>query len=178
MPMMRITHQKGAFTKDQKDRLAEELTHVMLLGEIGEDTPHGRAVANIVFMEIDPSSDWYVGGKIEPNPPKGGRYMIDVVFPIGAADQKAKTALHAAVEDVLSRVLDVDGAFPNRAGDWVMIHEITSGNWGFSGRTMGSKEIAGVVQSPAHRVQFTEALLAAQKRTREAHGYPPGSAPD
>lgn len=176
MPMMRITHQKGAFTRQQKDRLAEELTHVMLLGEIGEDTPHGRAVANIVF--VDPTVDWYVGGKIEPHPPKGGRCMIDVVFPVGAADQTAKSELHTAIERVLCGVLDVDGTFPNRAGDWVMIHEITSGNWGFSGKTMGSKEIAGVVQSPAHRVKFTEALLAAQKRVREAHDFPPGSAPD
>lgn len=178
MPLMRITHQRHAFTAEQKVQLAEKLTHAMLIGEIGEDTPAGRRVANIIFTEVDERSDWYVGGVIEPQPPKGGRYMIDVTFPLGAADQAAKTELHRAVEAVLAEVLGVDPTFPNRAGDWVMINEIASGNWGFSGRTMASPEIAGVVKTPAARVRFNEAVMAAQKRVREAHGFPPGAGKD
>jgi len=178
MPLMRITHQRHAFTKEQKALLAEKLTHAMLIGEIGEDTPAGRAVANIIFTEVDENSDWYVGGQIEPNPPKGGRYMIDVTFPVGAADQAAKTELHRAVESVLAEVLGVDATFPSRAGDWVMLHEITSGNWGFSGKTMGSPDIASVVKTPESRLKFNRGVMAAQKRAREAHGFPPGSGLD
>lgn len=178
MPLMRITHQRHAFSAAQKAELAEKLTHAMLMGEIGEDTPAGRAVANIIFTEVDQASDWYVGGKIEPAPPKGGRFMIDIVFPVGAADQAAKTELHRAVESVLSEVLGVEAEFPKRAGDWVMLHEITSGNWGFSGRTMGSPEIAGVVNTPAERLAFNKGVMAAQRRLREAHGFPAGAGND
>ena len=41
MPLMRVTHQRGAITEAQKARLAEELTAALLIGEVGADTPAG-----------------------------------------------------------------------------------------------------------------------------------------
>lgn len=177
MPLVRITCQKGALTQAEKDRIAEGFTHAVLVGETGEDTEIGRPFANIIFHEIDPDSDWYVGGKLEAARPQGGRLMIDTIFPLGSSSQSAKTAYHQAIQDVLNDVLKVDGTFPNRAGDWVMIHEITSGNWGFSGRTMGSAEIASVVRTKPERVAFTEAVLSGWRKMRELCGFPPDSAP-
>ena len=175
---MRISYQRGAITAEQKARLADELTHVMLIGEIGEDTPHGRPVANIIFTAVDPDTDWFIGGKIETSQPKGGRFMIDVIYPVGAAPQAAKTELHRSVNEIIARVLGVDGTFPNRAGDWVMIHEIRDGNWGASGVTVGTPEIAAFLQSKGQRAPFTKAVLDAEKRTRQAHAFPVGAGRD
>lgn len=178
MPLVRVTHTKGAFTQAQKDRLAEGFTHAVLIGEIGADTEHGRPVANIIFQEVDATTDWYVAGAIEPTPPKGGRYMIDTVFPLGSSPQTAKTEFHKAIQNVLDEVLGVDGSFPNRTGDWVMIHEIQHGNWGFSGQTMGSAEIGAVVKAAPERLGFTEAVLAGYRKLREFAGMPAGTGPE
>jgi len=178
MPLVRVTHQKGAFTKEQKDRLAEGFTHAVLIGEIGADTEHGRPVANIIFQEVDSTIDWYVAGVIEDAPPKGGRFMIDTIFPLGSSPQAAKTEFHRAIQAVLDEVLGVDGTFPNRTGDWVMIHEIQHGNWGFSGQTMGSVEIGSVVKAAPERLAFTNAVLAGYRKLRELAGMPAGTGPE
>ena len=87
MPLLRITHQRGAFTAAQKAQLAEQLTAAILVAEVGADTPAGRAVAYVLFDEVDPKSEWFVGGKPDLDPPKGGRFLFDVVYPFGAASQ-------------------------------------------------------------------------------------------
>jgi phenylpyruvate tautomerase PptA (4-oxalocrotonate tautomerase family) len=175
MPLLRVTHQAGAFTDTQKAQLAEKLTHAILVAEIGNDNPTARSLAYVIFQEIDPKTSWFVGGKIQEAAPQGGYFILDVVYPFGAATQAAKTQLHKDLNDIIARVLNVDGTFPNRAGDWVLIHEITEGNWGVSGQTMSIKDIHSATQGSPERIDYFLPLLAAQKRMHEAHGYPVGA---
>lgn len=172
MPLLRITHQRGAFTDAQKARLAEQLTAAILVAEVGADTPAGRAVAYVLFNEVDPKTAWFVGGKPDLDPPKGGRLLFDVVYPYGAASQVDKTALHARINAIVAETLDVDGTFPQRGGDWVLIHEVPDGNWGASGQTIGIREINQVAGGAPGRADYFEPLLAAQRRMHAAHGYP------
>jgi phenylpyruvate tautomerase PptA (4-oxalocrotonate tautomerase family) len=175
MPLLRITHQRGALSAAQKDQLAEQLTAAILVAEVGTDTPAGRAVAYVLFDEVDPQTAWYVGGKPDLAAPKGGRFLFDVVYPFGAASQVDKTALHARINAIVAETLDVDGTFPRRAGDWVLIHEIADGNWGASGQTIGIREINQVAGGTPERADYFEPLLAAQRRMYAAHGYPEGA---
>ena len=46
MPLLRITYQRGALNQAQKAKLAAEVTPVLLIGEVGSDTPQGRAATN------------------------------------------------------------------------------------------------------------------------------------
>ena len=39
MPLLRVTYQKGTLTHEQKLQLAEELTPVLVAGEVGVDNP-------------------------------------------------------------------------------------------------------------------------------------------
>ena len=172
MPLLRITHQRGAFSHAQKAQLAEDLTAAILIAEVGADTPAGRAVAYVLFDEVDPKTSWFVGGKPDLAPPPGGRFLFDVVYPVGASPQADKTALHAEINRIIAKTLDVDGSFPNRASDWVLIHEVPDGNWGASGVTIGIREINGVAGGSAERAEYFEPLLAAQKRVHDAHGFP------
>jgi phenylpyruvate tautomerase PptA (4-oxalocrotonate tautomerase family) len=175
MPLLRVTHQANAFTTEQKAQLAEELTHAILVAEIGNDNPTARSLAYVIFHEIDPKTSWFVGGKLQDTAPQGGYFIFDVVYPVGAADQAAKTQLHKDINDIVARVLNVDGTFPNRVGDWVLIHEITEGNWGVSGQTMGIKDIHAATQGSPERIDYFTPLLVAEQRMREAHGYPVGA---
>lgn len=174
MPYIRVTHQTGAITAQQRADLAEDLTHALLIAEAGADTPDGRSLAYVFFEEISPSSHWFVGGKPDANAPAGGRFLIDVVLPEGAAPQDARIALHAAINDSIARIIGVDGTFPNRASDWVVIREIANGSWGAGGKTLRVQDIAGIVRWVPERTPHFEGLLAAQKRLREAHGFPAG----
>ena len=69
MPLLRVTHQVGAFTDTQKAQLAEEFTHAILVAEIGNDNPTARSLAFVIFQEIDPKTSWFVGGKIQETAP-------------------------------------------------------------------------------------------------------------
>jgi len=172
MPLLRVTYQRGAITPSQKDQLAERLTAAMLVGEVGADTPAGRAVAYVLFDEVDPASAWYVGGKPDAAPPIGGRLLFDVVYPEGAAPQASKSQLQAAINDAVAETLGVDGTFPNRASDWVIIHDVTDGSWGAGGQTIGIREINHLAGGLPERAEYFEPFLAAGKRVREAHGFP------
>lgn len=175
MPLLRVTHQANSFTDTQKAQLAEEFTRAILIAEIGNDNPTARSLAHVIFQEINPQTSWFVAGKIQETAPTGGYFIFDVVYPFGAADQAAKTQLHADINDIVARVLNVDGTFPNRGGDWVLIHEITEGNWGVSGRTVGINDIHAVTQGSPERIDYFQPLLAAQKRWLEAFDYPVGA---
>lgn len=172
MPLLRVTHQRGALTDVQKDALAERLTAAMLVGEVGADTPAGRAVAYVLFNEVDASRAWYVGGKPDRDPPPGGRLLFDVIFSEGAASQADKSMLHAAINKAVADILGVDATFPNRASDWVIVHEPADGAWGAGGQTIGIREINHLAGGDPARADYFEPLLAAQKRMREAHGFP------
>ena len=93
MPLLRVTHQAGAFTDAQKAQLAEEFTHAILIGEQGVDNDTARSVAYVIFDEIDAKTSWFNAGKIEASPPSGGRFIFDVTYPYGAANQAAKIAV-------------------------------------------------------------------------------------
>jgi phenylpyruvate tautomerase PptA (4-oxalocrotonate tautomerase family) len=176
MPLLRVTHTKGAFTDDQRDALADRFTHAILIGEMGTDNEVARSVTYVQFVELDAANGgWYVGGQREPNPPKGGRMILDVFYPVGAADQSAKTELHRALSVVVGDVLGVDVSFPNRLQDWVFVHEIPEGNWGISTRTVGVETIRALTHGDPDRVPFQQALLAAQGRQRAAFDFPAGA---
>lgn len=175
MPLLTITHTQGAFTDAQKKILAERLTHAILVAEVGADNEHGRPVANVIFQAVDAQTSWFIGGRIEPELPVGGRFIIEAVIPQGSSPQNDKTELHRAINEVISEVLGVDGTFPNRAGDWVLVREIPDGNWGVSGKTMSSAQIAEVVKTAPERVAYTEFLIQAEQRMRTAFGYPSGA---
>lgn len=174
MPFVRVTYQAGAITAKQKAELAEDITHALLIMEAGADTPEGRSVACVFFEEVNPASDWFVGGKLDKNGPASGRFLFDVTIPEAAADQSAKAAFHVAVNDSVARILGVDGTFPNRIGDWVMIREIANGSWGVGGLTVGIRNIAELLKYIPEKTEYLEGLLAAQKRLREAHSFPAG----
>ncbi len=176
MPMIRVTHHHDAFTPVQKAQIAEKLAEAILIAEFGTITAGGQAVSYVLFNEVDPKTSWFVGGKIETTPPKGGRFLFDAYIPVGAATQAEKTELQTSIHDAVVDILGLDGVFPARIGDWVLIHEIGEGDWGTGGRTVGVSDIMSVGGALPERNAYIEAFKAAEQRKRDAHGYPTASA--
>lgn len=172
MPLLRITYQRGALTQAQKDQLAADVTPVLVAGEVGEDNPAGRALAYVLFHEMDPKTEWYVGGKPDVDAPKGGRFLFEIWYVEGAATQAEKYDIHAKMNAIIARTVGVDGEFPNRLTDWVIINEAPEGAWGASGVTIGVAAANEALGGSPDRAEYFERHLAAKRRAAETLGFP------
>lgn len=172
MPLLRITYQRGALTPAQKAQLAADVTPVLLIGEVGTDTPQGRAATYVLFDELDSATEWYVGGLPDKDAPKGGRFLFEIWYLEGAATQSEKSGVHAKMNAIIARTIDVDGTFPNRLGDWVIINEVPEGAWGASGTTVGIGIANEALGGAPSRSEYFERHLAARARAADAHGFP------
>ena len=173
MPLLRITYQRGAITDSQKVKLAEELTPVLLVGEVGTDSQDGRDASFVLFHEMDARSEWFVGGKPDLDAPKGGRFLLEIWYLEGAATPSEKSEVHSKMNDILSDVLEVDGTFPNRMKAWwVIINEVTEGAWGAGGATVGIEAANEALGGSADRAEYFERYLAAKQKANDTHGYP------
>ena len=172
MPLLRITHAKGSLTDSQKVELAERVTPVLIEGEVGIDNSDGRRLAYVIFHEIDSKTDFFVGGKPDINPPEGGRFMFEIWYVEGASTQKEKTIVHDKMNRIISDVIGVDGTFPNRLTDWVIINEVAEGTWGAGGQTVGVTAANEALGGSADRNEYSDKYLAAKERSLKASGFP------
>lgn len=172
MPLLRITYHRGSLTDAQKAQLAEELTPVLIEGEVGLDNPSARLLAYIVFHEVDPRSEWFVGGKPDLDAPKGGRFLLEIWYVEGAATQSEKSIVHAKMNDILSNIIGVDGTFPNRLTNWVIINEVGEGTWGASGVTVGVAAASEALGASEDRADYYEKYLNARQRVIDDNGFP------
>lgn len=173
MPILRITYQRGTLTDSQKSKLAEKLTPVLLVGEVGTDSQAGREATHLLFQEIDASSEWFVGGTPDLNSPRGGRFILEIWYLEGAATQSEKSTVHSKMNGVLTEVIGVDGSFPNRLKDWwIIINEVAEGSWGASGVTVGIEAANGALGGSANRSEYFNRHLAAKQKVIETFGFP------
>ena len=172
MPILRITYHRGSLTDAQKMQLAEELTPVTLAGEVGRYNPAGRALTYIFFHEMDPRSEWFVGGKPDLNAPNGSRFLLEVQYVEGAATQAEKSEVHTKFNEILARIINVDGTFPNRLTDWTLITEVPEGAWGAGGVTVGVRMANEALGGSPDRSEYFERFLTANQSVIETHGYP------
>ena len=175
MPLVRVTLVEGSLDEEQRAQLADELTSVLLMIEGGVDNPEGRAIAYVLFDEVQ-AKGWYVGGKLDDTYVyPGGRFIFHVTVPQGSCDQDRKNAVHKAVNDSLFKVIGESSEHRAGSSAWVIINEVPEGHWGAMGRMVGIRRISQIAQMSPDRADYFEPLLAAQKRVHEAHGYPPGA---
>jgi phenylpyruvate tautomerase PptA (4-oxalocrotonate tautomerase family) len=130
MPLLEVTLPAGALSAEATDRLADRLTAALLRAEGAPDTEFFRSIAWCDVFEVPPARA-YQGGRVATQP----RFRVDVIVPQGALDDERKASL---VEEATRLVLEAAGENPEDAGAklrvWVMVREVTDGNWGAAGR--------------------------------------------
>jgi phenylpyruvate tautomerase PptA (4-oxalocrotonate tautomerase family) len=159
-------------TDAQKTQLAKEITPVLLAGEVGQDNPTGRKLSYVLFHEMDPRSEWFVGGEPDTEAPQGGRFIFEIWYLEGAATQAAKSEIHAKMNKIIAKTIGVDGSFPNRLSDWVIINEVPEGAWGASGVTVGIAAANEALGGSPERAEYFERYLDAKRSITEAHDFP------
>ena len=172
MPLLRITYHRGALTDAQKSRLAREVSPILLEGEVGRVIPEGMKLSYVLFQEVDPRSDWFVGGEPDLDAPQGGRFLFDIWYLEGASTRAEKSEIQRKMNEIIAKTVGVDGSFPNRLTDWVIVHEVPEGAWGASGVTVGIAAANEALGGSTSRAEYFERYLDAKKSVEAAHNFP------
>ncbi|GAA2077246.1 hypothetical protein [Actinomadura alba] len=130
MPMIDLTMPSGALADDSKAELMEALTRTLLKWEGAK--PGNKAAESIAWTFLHESALVTVAGRPTQQP----RYRVVVGVPQGTLDSDAKAGLVAEVTERILRA-EMNGRPPTPEDGfrvWVIINEITDGNWGGGGR--------------------------------------------
>jgi phenylpyruvate tautomerase PptA (4-oxalocrotonate tautomerase family) len=172
MPVIQLYYARGLLDAPRKADMARRLTNVLLQMEGGANTPAGLAFATVMFVEV-PAEDWWVGGTAdETHVMQPGRLLARVSIPEGYMNQAHKTEVHAGVHAAMMESMGArreDGA-----GVLVIIEEVTEGDWGAGGKTIGMDTIAAAVGQARNgpRYKWVQTYFDAKARQYAAAGYP------
>jgi phenylpyruvate tautomerase PptA (4-oxalocrotonate tautomerase family) len=178
MPMLTVDYPKDSLTRAQKDQLAEEMTHVLLEIEGGQDTPGGRSISWVRFKAIE-KDDWFIGGKSDDTyVAEAGKFLVELNVPEGSMNQERKSQAKRAIADAILRATGSEGTKGAARSIWVQIFEWPEGHMGTSGNTaslFGIVHIAGLPDdSPI--LDFSRAYFDAKQRLFDRHEFPEGAA--
>ena len=145
MPMIELTTTKGALADDAKQRLAGELSTIVLeleaapLADFG-DAPHMQALTWCFVNE----QEVFVGGRPHAKP----IYRVIVTIPEGAPGvfgPLAKRGREKLVQRVTEAVLAAEGSQNTMVEAhrvWVQLRQITNGHWAGFGEVVTLPELA------------------------------------
>lgn len=140
MPMIELTLPKNALSKEKTAELVNNLTQTLLHWEGAP--PDSRAAQEVSWGYVNWVDEVNVGGKPADKP----RYRVVTTVPQGALrNDEVRSGL---VADVTRAVIEAEGSQDDptaAARVWVIIKEITDGNWGGDGRIFRLKDIAALV---------------------------------
>lgn len=142
MPMIELTLEEGSLTDAAKADLVEGLTAALLRWEGAPDNELARSIA-WAYVDERPAGSINVGGR----PADAPRYRIKLTIPEGALDDAAKSGM---VDEATRLVLEAEGSAEDATAAfrvWVIVREVTDGNWGAAGQVFRLRDIARAIQS-------------------------------
>jgi phenylpyruvate tautomerase PptA (4-oxalocrotonate tautomerase family) len=146
MPLLEVTLPEGSLAPAALDELADGLTAALLRAEGAPDNELFRSIAWLDVHWV-PKANAYQGGRPAQEP----RFRVDITVPDGALSDRRKASL---VEEATRLVLEAAGEDPSDAGAlmrvWVLVREITDGNWGAAGRIFRYADLKALAQGGAH----------------------------
>lgn len=145
MPMIELTLPEGALPKDAQDKLMHDLTFALLRWEGAPEDSETAKEVSWGYVDERPSGNVYQGGEPAPERPT---YRVQITVPEGALDDEKKSGL---VAEATKLVLEAEGVDPNDSAAlmrvWVLVREITDGNWGGAGQIYRLRDIARLVMA-------------------------------
>jgi phenylpyruvate tautomerase PptA (4-oxalocrotonate tautomerase family) len=137
MPMIDLTLPRGALSEGAKAELMATLTRTLLSWEGAR--PGNKAAESIAWTFVHEPTLVTVAGEVPQLP----RYRVVVGVPQGTLGDDAKAGLVAELtEQVLRAELNGRQPAPEDSGRvWVIVNEITDGNWGGAGRIVRLRDI-------------------------------------
>lgn len=126
MPLIEVTAQQGALSKEDRDALMSRLSNAVLKAE-GAPLDSAGAQSLVWAHCIErPQGTVYVGGETLDKAP----LRIAVTTPPGALNDNTRRNLVAAIGSIVD---DIVGPFEGRLNHWAMLYEVSDGSWGGAG---------------------------------------------
>jgi phenylpyruvate tautomerase PptA (4-oxalocrotonate tautomerase family) len=174
MPIIQLYHPQGSLDQQQKAQLAQKLTEVLITMEGGAGTTAGRAFATVLMTEVSADS-WFVGGHLDATfLAKAGKFLVYVTIPEGYMNAAHKYEVQVAVNAAILQATGHRADPAAGANILVIINEVTEGNWGAGGKTIGLGTISEAVGLPkdGERFRWVKEYFAAKRRALRSAGYP------
>jgi phenylpyruvate tautomerase PptA (4-oxalocrotonate tautomerase family) len=155
MPMIDLTLPSGTLSDDAKAKLMETLTRTLLKWEGAE--PGNKAAESIAWTFLHEPALVTVAGQPAQQP----RYRVVIGVPQATLDDDAKAGLVAEVTEQVLRA-EKDGQDPapeDSVRVWVIVNEITDGNWGGAGRIFRLADILAYAGASEKEIQRRTARL-------------------
>lgn len=130
MPLIQITLPEETFSENQQADLAKRSTDILLTLEGMAENAKARRLS-WTYLQTHPKAAFYIGGESAQAHP---HYRFDVTVFAGTMTPDKKADLTRLLTEA---VLDIEGSdnnLLNAARVWVLIHEVTEGNWGGAGQ--------------------------------------------
>jgi len=164
MPMIDLTLPSGTLSDDAKTKLMETLTRTLLKWEGAQ--PGNKAAESIAWTFVHEPTLVTAAG----HPARQPRYRVVVGVPQATLDNDTKEGLVAEVtEHVLRAENDSQEPAPEDAARvWVIINEITDGNWGGAGRIFRLTDIMAFAGASDQDIQRRTTRLP-QPAAQRAH---------
>jgi phenylpyruvate tautomerase PptA (4-oxalocrotonate tautomerase family) len=135
--MIDLTLPRGTLSDDAKAQLMTTLTRTLLKWEGAE--PGNKAAESIAWTFLHEPTRITVAGEVPQRP----RYRVVVGIPQGSVDDDTKAGFVAEVTEQVLRA-EANGEEPDLEDSWrvwVIVNEITDGNWGSAGRIFRLRDI-------------------------------------
>ena len=147
MPVVRIAYPKGALTQQQKSRIAESLTQIVLDVEVDAVTDAGRMVTVVQFNEAE-LENWAVGGVLRSESGTGpNHFIVELVVLEGLMEGARRTDAHRRVTEAIAEALGGKSDPIIALRVWVLIHEVREGSWGAGGMTVSALDVASFISA-------------------------------
>jgi phenylpyruvate tautomerase PptA (4-oxalocrotonate tautomerase family) len=134
MPLIELSLPPGALAPETRDALVADLTGLVLAYQRMPDNEITRAIS---WAYVDERA-LYVGGRPAGEP----HVRVKVTVPQFALDHEIKEHL---VDALTARVVQALGPAGDKHRVWVLIDEVTDGNWGGAGRVYHFRDISALV---------------------------------
>ncbi|MFM9628588.1 MULTISPECIES: tautomerase family protein [Streptomyces] len=137
MPMIRLTTQAGALTRQGRHSVQRDLAAALLRWEGAPDTAFFRAQAWSYLVELPQAAQITA----EDDAP---RFLVEVTVPQGALSERRKAGL---VEEATKTVLAAAGLGRDDAlRVWVLVHEQPDGTWGAGGSVVRHADLVALAK--------------------------------
>jgi phenylpyruvate tautomerase PptA (4-oxalocrotonate tautomerase family) len=142
VPVFELTYPEGALEPDARVQLMDDLTTALLRAERAPETQFFRDITWSYVHELPEGSVLAAGRPVDGRP----TFKLDVTTPegalsdrrraelVGEATRLIREAAGIAEDDTLQRV-------------WVLMHEVTDGQWGAGGQVIRFQNLRDIAQA-------------------------------
>jgi phenylpyruvate tautomerase PptA (4-oxalocrotonate tautomerase family) len=155
MPMLELFTPAGALSDSAAADLMSELTRTLLRWEGAPDSPQALELSWGYVHETAPTRTYHRGEQIDSKAP---HFRLMVSVPQGALDEERKAGLVKEASESIVRASGADDPAAI-ARVWVIVNEVTDGNWGGAGQIWRLRDIAKFVNTSDARIEEAAAAL-------------------